>query len=347
MSNPRQTDPVSQALDLFVDRIASTRRRTFPLVALEASVRDSLGSVRFLEAGEYRALARAVGDAVARGVLTPVRARGTNGRSPPLFHQYRVRTPSVGSAVVFDAFALHPRVDRAGARRLAPAHGAKLEALSRYLYAHRHPEARLAVPRNERSLELFGDEKFLENHPNLLPALGLGLADVHAFETWEPFFHRRTEGSEARALIVENLSAFESVARALARRNPWPWGDRPGLLVYGEGKKILRSVFFLAEFPMIEACDYFGDLDPAGLEILSDLRDREPRVRPAVPLYRGLLGQEALARPMTAPSVEFRERLNRALLGAEGLAEPTWNLFRRSLWLPQEALGLERLLAGP
>lgn len=43
----------------------------------------------------------------------------------------------------------------------------------------------------------------------------------------------------------------------------------------------------------------------------------------------------------------LRERVGRAFSDGSGLLEPVWELFRRRRWLPQEALGLEALLAGP
>ncbi len=146
------------------------------------------------------------------------------------------------------------------------------------------------------------------------------------------------------ALVLENLAPFWSVCRVLESGAPWWWGPAPGLVIYGEGKKILRSIGFLEVFPEVERVAYFGDLDPEGVGILAGLRRREPRCEPAEALYRGLLGRGPMARPLGQPRSPGGETA--AFDGCGDLAGQVAELFGRGLWLPQEALGLEALLEG-
>ncbi len=320
------------------------RRRTFLLEDLETHVRRALGPEAYVETGEYRALAEVVRGLAEDGRISPVKARGRNGRRPALYRAYRLAGPARarerGPAALE---GLHPRISRAGLRRLSERDLDAVRALSAYLFANPDPAGRMAVPRNERSLEIFGDEKFLERRPGFLRGLGLGLADIHAFETREPFFHRQLAPEPRAGLILENLSAFESVCRALTAPGPWPWGPRPDLVIYGEGSKILRSVEFAAGFPRLERLAYFGDLDPEGTLILARLRDRDPRVAPCRELYAGLLGRRHLARPLGAGAAADPAVVHRAFQGCGELADEVLALFQEGLWIPQEALGLEAL----
>ncbi len=336
-------DEIRQAAEAFLSAVELARRRTFLLEDLEAHVRRALGAEAYVEAGEYRALAEVVRGLAEAGRVSPVKARGRNGRRPALYRSYRLPGPPVERRPA-GLEGLHPRIDRAGLRRLSGRDLDAVRALSAYLFAHPDPAGRMAVPRNERSLEIFVDEKFLERRPGFLRGLGLTLADIHAFETREPFFHRQLAPEPRAGLILENLSAFESVCRALAAPGPWPWGPRPDLVIYGEGSKILRSVEFAAGFPRLERLAYFGDLDPEGVRILARLRDRDPLVAPCRELYAGLLGRRRLARPLGAGAAADPAVVRRAFQEGGELADEVLALFQEGLWIPQEALGLEALL---
>ncbi len=333
---------IRQAAEAFLSAVERARRRTFALDELEAHVQAALGPEAYVEAGEYQALAAVVQALVDEDRIAPIRARGPNGRNPPLYRGYRLAPARPPEAPAADLVGLHPRIDRTGLRRLGGQDAGPVRAVSEYLFAHPGRSDRPAVPRNERSLEIFGDEKFLERRPGFLRALGLELADIHTLEVREPFFHRRFDPPGPVALILENLATFWSVCRVLESEAAWRWGPRPALVIYGEGKKILRSIGFLEVFPEVERVAYFGDLDPEGVGILAGLREREPRCVPAEPLYRGLLRQQRRARPLKrAPGrVDGKE----AFAGCGDLAERVEDLFARGLWLPQEALGLEAIL---
>ncbi len=343
--NKEGGDELRGLAERFLAGVERSRRRTFALEDLEAHVRRGLGPEGYVEAGEYRALAEAVRGLVGAGRISPVKARGRNGRRPALYRAYRLVGPKGdrdrGPAGLE---GLHPRIDRAGLRRLAGRDLDAVRALSAYLFAHPDPAGRMAVPRNERSLEIFGDEKFLERRPGFLKGLGLDLTDIHAFETREPFFHRQLAPEPRSGLILENLSTFESVCRALALGDRWAWGRRPDLVIYGEGNKILRSVEFAAGFGSLERLAYFGDLDPEGVRILARLRDRDPRVAPCPELYAGLLARRGLARPLPGGQEVDPAVAHRAFQGWGDLAGEALALFREGLWIPQEALGLEALL---
>lgn len=125
---------------------------------------------------------------------------------------------------------------------------------------------------NERSFELFGDEKFLSDRGgrSLLTNLKLSYEDLHCFETFEPFFHIGIAKYEnENVLIVENLDTFFSLKK-LYLENVRSWdGIYFSMIIYGEGNKITKSFGHLDELgvPVSANIYYFGDFDREGVSI--------------------------------------------------------------------------------
>ena len=94
----------------------------------------------------------------------------------------------------------------------------------------------------------------------------------------------------------------------------------------------------------------FGDIDPKGLAIGCDVDQARqalglPSLRPASSHYRDLLRQ-GIPRPLDPRAIKAMpaQRRLKNWLGPE-LSSEIEDLFDRGQWLPQEALGLEQLMA--
>lgn len=125
---------------------------------------------------------------------------------------------------------------------------------------------------NERSFELFGDEKFLSDRSGrrLLTNLKLSYDDLYCFKTFEPFFHIGIAKNEnENVLIVENLDTFFSLKK-LSLENVRSWDDIYfSMIIYGEGNKVTKSFGHLDELGVPESANiyYFGDFDREGVSI--------------------------------------------------------------------------------
>ncbi|WP_150273859.1 Wadjet anti-phage system protein JetD domain-containing protein [Paenibacillus tepidiphilus] len=140
----------------------------------------------------------------------------------------------------------------------------------------RTAEQREWVTQEERSLELFGREKWLAGSEGraFLSRLGLTLDSIKAEHTSEPFiFYRVPETPVYSILIVENLSIYHSARRLLGQGLPI-CGYRPEMLIYGEGWKIVRSLAHLEELCLGAGIDilYAGDMDKTGYDIYGKLK---------------------------------------------------------------------------
>jgi hypothetical protein len=200
----------------------------------------------------------------------------------------------------------------------------------------------MMIPIKERSLEIYGDEKRLDDlcTGDTLCGGRLHLKTIGCFRVPQPLPYRLAQAPGRPVLVVENHNTF------------WSFGEwnqtakRYSAVVFGEGQnfrltgRALKQVMVEVQAPMAE---YFGDLDPKGVAIPVDFnRNVEPNyptVAAALPLYRWLI-QNGVRR--LKPECKTHDTaVVRAFLGDISLDVVA--LWLRGEWLPQEALGTEQL----
>ncbi|MBM7614030.1 Wadjet anti-phage system protein JetD domain-containing protein [Alkaliphilus hydrothermalis] len=137
----------------------------------------------------------------------------------------------------------------------------------------------------ERSLELFYDEKFLiqkketlKGKYGILSRLKLTNEDLKMKRYGEMFIHwNRGVQNVKNIIILENHSTFFTYKRFVEKYEEI-FGYTPDALIYGEGKKIEGSLTFLEEIANLSEVEilYFGDFDSEGLGIYYRLKARYP-----------------------------------------------------------------------
>jgi hypothetical protein len=203
----------------------------------------------------------------------------------------------------------------------------------------------LTVPIKERSLEIFGDEKRLDVLCSGDTLFGgrLHLKSLGCFRVPQPLPYRLADAAGRPVLVVENHNTY------------WSFGEwnhtarRYAAVVYGEGLNFRltgRALQQVVHEVGAVGAQYFGDLDPKGVSIPVDfnrgVEPGYPTVAAAADLYGWLL-----ANNMRRPKPEckkFDAGVLEAWLGE--LAAATAAIWHEGEWLPQEALGLEQLLAS-
>lgn len=205
---------------------------------------------------------------------------------------------------------------------------------------------RAVVPIKERSLQIFGDEKRLDAllATSLFQSDRLTLDLLRCTIVGEPLGWKRGPGPAANRpiIVIENAATWHSYCRWNAERCLF------SAVVYGKGFQSAASVQYLAdvfsELGGQRPVQYFGDLDPPGLEIPQlatayALAHGLPKLEPHLWSYRQLLqvgqGKETdwEGDPADPLCVEW--------LG--NLAEPGLELFARGKRLAQEHIGWEFL----
>ncbi|WP_453991447.1 Wadjet anti-phage system protein JetD domain-containing protein [Bacillus nitroreducens] len=238
----------------------------------------------------------------AEGVLTPIQNKQFNGRTPALSLFYWVniknqenkwdRLEMMKLSDLFD-FSFYERNPEWQSQE----EWMRIQNVYAFLKSHSEREM---VSVEERSLELFGHEKFLldaDTFPEgkgFLTRLGISEDQLKMVNYGEPFVFWMKQGIELqqirRVLIVENLSFFHTSIKLLEADL---LDYEPELIIYGEGTKIERSFsYFFQMFPTKPYLFYYaGDLDAAGYGILIRLIEKYPEcsIQPALKIYRKML----------------------------------------------------------
>lgn len=198
----------------------------------------------------------------------------------------------------------------------------------------------LTVPLRERSLEIFGDEKYLDSRVRGDALFGgkLPLSSIGAMRVEHPLAYRPADAKGKPVLVVENHHTFWSLGE-------WNQQAREySAIVFGSGNTLCASGMALAEVMRdrdATSAEYFGDLDPEGVSI--PIKFNRMNVQQLIPcdrFYRSLL-EIGKRRGGVEPQVSYQVLASSWL---PRLAEQIIALWSQGDWMPQEAIGLEYLL---
>lgn len=218
------------------------------------------------------------------GKIKPVKSAGTNGKSPALCLSYWMMEAdkSYGELEEELKFRLEPMISI----EYYLAHPEEYQKdrrwvllLNEYLRVNRElmeqPESV-----NERSFEIWNREKFLskEQGYRILKRCGMDAVFFNMYETAEPLsYYSGSRETPQIMLILENKDTFFSMRKALLDEKAEILGEKIGTLIYGGGKRIVKSFrdFELSAEPYMKCSGnqiyYFGDLDYEGIGIYESL----------------------------------------------------------------------------
>ena len=238
-----------------------------------------------------------------------------------------------------------------------PARRADLRAINRFLVSARD-KSLSPVPTRERSVQIFGNEKRLDDIRNGEPTLFEGrisLDDLHCYPVAPPLPCETPDSPSAGRpiLVLENYHSYDSFRR---------WNREAALyaaVAYGGGNAFRQGAGKLDELIVRTAADgafYVGDLDPPGIDILLGVNHRRrAEGRILMQPHRGLYGwllAHGCRRPLNkAPRDGLAARLGEVF--PTGIADALGELWADGLRIPQESFGLEQLrgeeaaIAGP
>lgn len=272
--------------------------------------------------GKRERVGELLAELAAAGFAEPSRTRLDRSEVPPLpaFIRLVARRVTVRVAVAAVGYPWRPELAFAASEPLSEREFEQLRAVQGFL--RDGGSSRPIVPAPERSLELFGHEKALDEElrPSRLWTTGrLSYELLRTRRAATPLSHR-VLGSGSWILVAENAATFDSLSATLPADSP------VGIVAWGGGGLFRSTVEEVADLARvlgreITAIRYFGDLDLEGLRIpiaASATAERAglPPVRPAVGLYARLL---RAGRPEDAPAIapevagELASWLGRAL----------------------------------
>ncbi|MBP3902139.1 MAG: hypothetical protein J6D53_11935 [Blautia sp.] len=311
------------------------------------------------ERDSYESQYRYVMELIDTGKIKPVKSSAGNGRKPALHTQYWLveEKPDYSAweeellyrtdtHINVDYYLRHLDMydkDRAYVRRL-----------SDYL---RDQNGLISVPisRNERSFEIWGEEKFLSGGAGrtILSRCKIEEAVLNVYSTAEPFaYFAAHRDVPQKILILENKDPFFGMRRYLLERNKRILGEKIGTLIYGAGKRVVSSFreFAISAEPYMKESGnellYFGDLDYEGIVIYETLVQTfapSGMIRPFVPAYLAMLnkGDSVKSLPLS------KEHQNKNITGIfftffdEQTAGRMKKILESGRYIPQEILNTD------
>ncbi len=297
---------------------------------------EAARDAQVLEAAQLIELRMEKNRAAIKRVLIPLAAEARLREAFPEFEVHR------DDLFDWDAIAWEPELRTIAQARVTTNSGDLVRMNDFFKNGGR---TRPVVPIKERSLEIFGDEKRLDDLR--LSALfrpdRLALEDFRCQIVGEPFGWKRGPRDTGRIVVLENAATWHSYCRWNAERRFF------SAVVYGCGNRFRDNIPLLAdilgELSAPQEVYYFGDLDCQGLRIpveasLKAVKLGLPAIRPDLWSYQQLLalgqGREGEAEPSDAPGLPELSWLGQ-------LAKPVEKLLLSNKRLAQECVGWEFL----
>ncbi len=218
-----------------------------------------------------------------QGLIRPVTSSGYNGRNPALYKKYQVIKPNTNYSILLDEikFSLYPSFSKDYYIKHPEKFNQDREyinSLSNFFYNEKD-ELEVSASINERSYQIFKDEKFLSGDTksmakSILKNLNISLNDLNVYMTPESLLYYTADREYPTYLIIENKDTWYTLKKLLKAGKDTFHGIKIGTVVFGEGNKLLNSsIDYLAELLEINQIPkqvqffYLGDVDYKGIEI--------------------------------------------------------------------------------
>lgn len=247
---------------------------------------EALSDLLKVEMADTESLFNKISELVDASIMEPVKNSGQNGnRKYPLFKKYRIliKEESDGEAEK-QIRQLHPALQRSGYLSMHVQeymkHREVVDCLNAFLFLKKAGEP---VSRKERSYEIFGREKMLDDSDvkSLLHRLEISDSDLEFYDTPEYCFHDYIpeRKKDLTLLICENKDIWFNIRRCMFEDHfKSLFGVAIDGVVYGNGNKVSHKQGALVEYvrfmgnPDVNFL-YWGDIDREGFDIFRRTRE--------------------------------------------------------------------------
>lgn len=218
-----------------------------------------------------------------------------------------------------------------------------IQTINNYLKSRENEHRVITV--NERSYQLLKNEKLLKEKENILNKLGIGFETLNCYDTYEPFFcyiNPSFQGKEKNVIIIENKDTFWSTKKAVEGNS------NVYMVIYGEGKKILKSFSYIKEFDIsnTDKILYFGDIDYEGINICMSLIHAYPKYNIQIlkNAYKKCLELEDNLQKVHHNQNKVKHYIEEFCKGFDTSSQEKLKyMFENNCYIPQEILTFEEL----
>lgn len=247
---------------------------------------ENLAKKLSVEIVDTKSLYETVSCLIEDMILEPVKRSGQNGNHKyPLFMKYRILLKDeLNEEVEKQIRQLHPALLKNGYLSSHVQeylnHKEVIDCLNAFLFSKKNEEP---ISRKERSFEIFGREKVLDDSAvkSLLRHLEISDSDLGFYDTPEYCFHDYIpeRKNELTLLICENKDIWFNIRRCMFEDHfKSLFGVAIDGVVYGNGNKVSHKAGALVEYvrfmgnPIVKFL-YWGDIDREGFDIFRRTRE--------------------------------------------------------------------------
>ncbi len=265
---------------------------------------ETLSDLLKVEMSDTKSLFDKISEMVDASFLEPVKNSGQNGNLRyPLFKRYRVLVKEeLSEDVEKQIRKLHPALCKSGYLSSHVQeylkHKEVIGCLNTFLFTRKVGEP---ISRKERSFEIFGREKVLDDSEvkSLLRHLEIFDSDLEFYDTPEYCFHDYIpeRKDDLTLLICENKDIWFNIRRCMFEDHfKSLFGVAIDGVVYGNGNKVSNKSGALVEYvrfmgnPNVTFL-YWGDIDREGFDIFRRTRDVNDfqNIKLFIPGYRKMI----------------------------------------------------------
>lgn len=304
--------------------------------------------VNIINADSYQEYCKVTDMLIKEGIIEGVLGSRKNNKVPKNFKKFRILRNVEKHPLVAKLEYLYPRFNSnyySNNINELEVDFDNIMKLSRFLNAIADSDV-FECSINERSFEIFGDEKFLDLKGRvILNNLKLGIEELKVYKTREPFFdYVDTKISNGNVLVVENKDTWYSLKKVFMKYNGLNlYGTNFTVLIYGEGWKILRSFEFIEEKPYyhnINEIYYIGDLDFEGISIYQYLAEKYSifSIKPLIPVYKKMIDKAVGLQLRVAEKDQKKYKIDEFLNMLGSYKKSMFSILSDGQYIPQEIL---------
>ncbi len=276
------------------------KKSKFNLFEMEKYVIDKCkGQSGYAALGGYEVFYEEINNLMKAGDITAIKNSAYNGQYPALKTSWKIsKKMEKNNWSENDIFAVSDFIDISFYNKNPQYQNEKTWEFIKNIHNFlSQKDKHYIISCEERCLQLFGDEKFLKkDESKILRRLNLSNDDLKMKKYGHMFTYWNKKASDVRtAIILENHSTFFSFKR-IVNETGSVFGISPDIIIFGEGKKIIKSMSFLDEIADSKNVRlyYFGDIDPHGYLIYRLLRRKYPglKLKLLIKAYQEILKPE-------------------------------------------------------
>lgn len=239
---------------------------------------------------EHTEIVKIIEDLIEKNEITPIKNSILTPNYPPIHTKYRIiKKEKNDDKILKEISKLYISFSTSFYKNNVEEykkHRSYIKKLTNYLLSNNN-NLKNKVSVNERSYEIFLDEKFLlsEEGEKMAKYLAIDIYSLlNVYSTPEPFIYMPlSKKSPQNILIVENKDIYISLMMHLSEGNKTILNKEISTLIYGEGYKIQSSFTYLNKDITLNYLNhkdntfyYFGDLDKEGFAIYAGFKNKYP-----------------------------------------------------------------------